>query len=120
MKYKLLAAIIAVIFLIGCGLSAYALLAPPQKTIEVLSDGEVIYTADLSVAPDTRFTVSYADHTNTVEIVSGAIRVSEADCPNQICVGMGWLSSAGLPIVCAPNRLVIRYAGASDVDAVAG
>lgn len=44
----------------------------------------------------------------------------EAECPDHTCINMGWLDSAA-PIVCLPNRLVIRFAGADDnLDVIVG
>ena len=54
-----------------------------------------------------------------MEVRPGAIRVSEADCPDKICVGMGWLTDGAAPIVCLPHRLMIRRRGAGAADAAA-
>ena len=53
-----------------------------------------------------------------MEVRAGAIRVSEADCPDKICVGMGWLTDGAFPIVCLPHRLMIRLKGTA-ADAAA-
>ena len=53
----------------------------------------------------------------------GGIRVSFADCPDQICVDQGWLSGGRIPIVCLPHRLVIELVEGGDdeaFDAVSG
>ena len=46
-----------------------------------------------------------------VEVRDGRVRVSEADCPNRICVRTGWRSREGEVIVCVPNRTVVRILG---------
>ena len=45
-----------------------------------------------------------------------------ADCPDQSCVACGKTTAAGLPIVCLPNRVIVRLTGgtAEEIDAVAG
>ena len=53
---------------------------------------------------------------NTVHVEPGAISVTEADCPDGICVRQGKLTTAGVPIVCMPHRLVIEIYG----DAIDG
>lgn len=59
-------------------------------------------------------------YTNQIEVEPGRIRVAQADCPDQICVGMGWISGGGAPIVCLPNGLVIEIEGGQDdIDGVA-
>ena len=52
------------------------------------------------------FDTSYG--TNTVVVEGGEIRVSEADCPDKICVNMGGVSRSGETITCLPHKLVIE------------
>ncbi len=47
-------------------------------------------------------------HVNTVSVEPGRICVSSANCPDQICVNTGWLSTGVTPIVCLPAKLVIQ------------
>ena len=51
-----------------------------------------------------------------MHVEPGAISVTEADCPDGICVRQGKLTTAGVPIVCMPHRLVIEIYG----DAIDG
>ncbi len=88
-------------------------------TVEILRDGEVIREIDLSrVTEEESFRVEWDGGYNLVEVRPGAIRVSEADCPDRICVGMGWLTDGAAPIVCLPHRLMIRRKGTDSLDAV--
>lgn len=63
--------------------------------------------------------------TNVLVIQDGEAYMTEAECPDQICVNMGHISSDGEMIVCLPNRVVVLVedAGADGsnggVDAVA-
>jgi len=54
----------------------------------------------------------------TVLAEKGRVRVAESDCPDQVCVNSGWLTSAGQSAVCIPNRavLTVRTAGAEDSE----
>ena len=78
--------------------------------MEVVSDGEVLYSLDLSDTEDTELVVTYGGSSNIIRIENGEIWVREADCPDQTCVEMGKLYSESLPIVCLPNHLIIRFA----------
>ena len=91
MKNKVFVIIIAVLFIAGIVGSIIVLTSPPKSCVRVLSDGEVVYSADLSIVEDTTFDVNYQGHVNTVEILDHQIRVQSADCPDQTCVNMGWL-----------------------------
>ena len=58
---------------------------------------------------------------NTLVIEGGQVWLSEADCPNLLCVKMGKIRYAGQSIVCLPHRLAVRIVGgASGLDAVTG
>ena len=118
MRYKLLTAIILIIFIVGVVGTVIVLTAAPEDTVRIISDGEVLYTIDLSTADDTVFDIPYGEHVNTIEIKDHKISVVSADCPDQTCVRMGKLSSSAAPIVCLPHHLVIEYVDGGDVDAV--
>ncbi len=103
------------------GLSYYLLGLMGQGTVaEIIQDGEVIREIDLSrVAETYSFDVEWKDGgCNTVTVRPGAICVSEADCPDLICVHQGWLTDQAAPIVCMPHRLMIHIKNASGPDAV--
>ena len=55
-----------------------------------------------------------------VTVAGGEVFVSQADCPDQVCVLHGPLRRTGGPIVCLPNRLSIEWAAGADVDALSG
>lgn len=93
------------------------------QTALVYQDGVCIRTIDLSqVEEPYSFTVEWEDGYNIVEVERGRIRVSEADCPDKVCVRRGWVSDRAAPIACLPHRLVIQLEGREDapVDGVAG
>ena len=89
--------------------------------VEVVQDGVVLREIDLSaVTGEYSFEVEWTGGgSNTLRVQPGRICVSEADCPDKICVAQGWLSNEVTPIVCLPHRLVIRVKDAGQLDAVA-
>ena len=69
------------------------------------------------------YTLTFEDErgTNTVLVEPGRIRISEADCPDQVCVNQGFISDGTVPIVCLPHRLLVEIVGAEgDLDGGAG
>ena len=51
----------------------------------------------------------------------GEVWLSEADCPNLLCVKTGKIRYAGQSIVCLPHKVAVRIVGgASALDAVTG
>lgn len=56
-----------------------------------------------------------------IQVKEGKLRVAHADCPQHLCVNMGWIQYNGQSIVCVPNKILIeiKSAGPPLVDAVA-
>lgn len=54
----------------------------------------------------------------TIEAGEGRVRVVSSDCPEQICVGTGWIGLPGQSIICVPNHTVFRLTGRGGPDAV--
>ncbi len=61
---------------------------------------------------------------NVLMIENGAAYMTEANCPDKLCINQGKISSDGEMIVCLPNRVFVQIEGSEDgsgiVDAVAG
>ncbi len=54
---------------------------------------------------------------NRLVIRDGQAFITEADCPDQVCVKHGGISYVGQTIVCLPHKLVVRIEGAATDDA---
>lgn len=116
-KLQILALSLAVIFVVSAAVSAYILLRPDSKVVEIISDGETLFTLDLSQEPDREISVEYEGRKNIIAIENHEIYMKDADCPDHICIKTGRLGETGAPIVCLPNKLIIRYKNGGDVDA---
>jgi len=103
--------------LIVGGLLVYRHLGSTGGTVAVISvDGEELERIDLSRVEDSYdIVIETVYGSNTVHVEPGAISVTEADCPDRICVHQGKLTGGGIPIICMPHRLVIEIED-SDLD----
>lgn len=117
--------LLAVLLAASGGLAWYLLRDKTDGTVaNVYQDGTCIRSIDLSAVDEPyTFTVAGDDGSyNVVSVEQGRICVSEASCPDQICVHQGWISTGVTPVVCLPNKLVIRIEtsaeSSSGVDAV--
>ena len=45
---------------------------------------------------------------NVLVIKDGNVCISNADCPDGLCVKQGTISKANESIICLPNKLVVR------------
>ena len=75
--------------------------------VVVKVDGAVI--KELPLNQDAEFTVpGYQGGINSIMIRNGSVLVSDADCPDKLCVKMGRINRAGETIVCLPHRVVVE------------
>jgi Uncharacterized protein conserved in bacteria len=116
-KNNLIWILLFALIVIG-GLLSWSMLGRGEGTVAVISvDGEELERIDLSKvrkAYDLEISTEYGH--NTVHVEPGAISVTEADCPDHVCMYQGKLTGSGIPIICMPHRLVIEIEG-GDLDA---
>ncbi len=90
----------------------------------VYQNGELICSFDEEeLNEDRELVIEYMGGTNTISISEGSVSITQASCPDGDCVRHGPLEPGGTPIICLPNRLVIKYIDETkndDVDAVSG
>ena len=104
-----------VVFLVLSSFAAIFLVPWKDRagTAVVRQDGKVLYTIDLNAVkePYTFKVEGKNGACNEVSVEQSRIRVCEANCPDQVCVRQGWISSSGTPIVCLPHGIVIEITG---------
>ena len=77
------------------------------EIVEVSVDGKVVETLDL--AKDQELTIDgVSGGTNHLIIKDGEAWVSEATCPDKICVHQGKIHLDGEIIVCLPNKMTAQ------------
>ena len=103
--------------LILCGL--WLALRRGGGTVIVEQDGRE--TARYALHEDRTVKIEGAAGYNILVIEGGEVWLSEADCPNLLCVKTGKIRYAGQSIVCLPHKVAVRIVGgASALDAVTG
>lgn len=95
------------------------LFAPKQDDQRLIAriyqSGQLLETIDLALVTESySFQVDGPDGGyNIIEVRPNAIGMKDADCPDGLCVEMGYSTSALLPIVCLPHELVIEITKAA-------
>lgn len=118
MKTKTWLLLFSLLCLLLAGMSVWLLLGGEQAGYaEVYSDGKLVVTLDLS--KDTEYRFEHGEAWNLLSVRDGKISVISASCPSQDCVHHA-AADHGAPIVCLPNRLVIKFASSSAFDAMVG
>ena len=115
-KTKIWIAVLLSVVLLGL-LGFFALSRLGGGTIAVITvDGQEYERIDLSRVTesyDIEIDTKYGH--NTVHVEPGRIAVTQANCPDGICVAQGAIDRGGVPIICMPHRLVVKIEG-SGID----
>ena len=102
--------ILLIIVVIGAALVLiFLLMRKPGGEVIVSVDGKEVARYQLTEDIDT--VIQGIGGTNHLVISGGSASVTDADCPDKLCVGMGAISHVGDSIVCLPHRLSVRIAG---------
>jgi len=111
-KHKKEVILIVIIIAISCVLLLVnqIVFSKPARYLEITVDGVVVETLDLN--RDTEILVNgYHGGTNRIVIESRKVHVSDATCPDKICIHQGTIEQAGESIVCLPNRMIAQIIG---------
>ncbi len=109
MKTKTWVILFAALALVLAVASVLLLCLPSaKKQAEVTSDGRKILTLNLSKDGDYR--VESDEGWNVLTVRDGKISVTAASCAGHDCMHRS-PGNSGAPIVCLPNRLVVRFVG---------
>lgn len=82
----------------------------------VYYENKVIKKIDLNI--DNEYTVSGYNGDVVIEVLNNKIRVKEEKSNNNICSNMGFVSSSLEPIICLPNKIVIKIVEDYKIDTV--
>ena len=114
-KKKVFADIILICILLVLALSVFLVVELTRRegayVVVSIDGGEV---CRYSLSEDGEFTLNGG--TNTLVISGGKAYISEADCPDGLCVSQGKISRTGQTVVCLPHRVMLRIVGAEDAD----
>lgn len=79
----------------------------PARQVEISVDGAVI--DHLNLDKDQEYTIPGAyNGTNHLIIKDGQAYMSEASCPDKVCIHQGHIQDPGQLIVCLPNLVIVK------------
>ena len=88
----------------------------PRVVIEV--DGEVYASYDMDEVKGIIPVSTPNGGENRVWVQEDLVFMDSANCPDQICVKQGVIKDGSVPIVCLPNKVIVRIEGGeSGLDA---
>ncbi len=102
--------LILILAVAGLGILAFAFLTGGGgASVEVSVDGRIIAVYPLS--DNREEVINTPEGKNRLEIKDGRVRVTDADCPDKLCVNQGWISMKGQSVICLPHKLTVKITG---------
>lgn len=113
--------VIVVLLVIALGSSTAAFINSHRsfnnKYVEIEVKGKLFKKLPLDNSSNERITVETDLGKNIIEISNGKVRISDADCRDQICIKDGSINKPGDILVCLPHKVVVQIKGEnSDTD----
>ena len=110
---------VAIVLIATVGLLLFVLTKEEGSTVAVKIDGVVTDTYPLSENIEVLIKTGENDENiNVLTIEDGKASISEADCPDKICVETRAVSFVGETIVCLPHKLVIEITNENTDDQI--
>lgn len=109
---KYLALIIFIIVLAAGIVSCIVVLGirVDKPVARIYQNGVLIREIDLEAVSESHVITVEGENGsyNNILVEKGKISVIEASCPDHVCINQGTISDGITPIVCLPNKLVIK------------
>lgn len=87
----------------------------PGSYAEITIDGTVYQTLPLN--QNTTLQIPSGDgHSNQLEITDGFAKITDADCPDQLCVHQKKISHQGETLVCLPHKVVVTIRSQNKIE----
>ena len=84
--------------------------------VEVYKDNELY--KEISLDEEAEFTIKDGEHINKVKVHDRGVEVTEANCPDKVCVKTGFITKPSQSIVCIPNKLNIKIVDGNSDDSI--
>ncbi len=117
MKHKTFFIILIIILLICALLTVFAYLRNGGTVAEISLDGNVLYEIPLTGADEGyEIPIEQDGRQNIILIENGKVSMKYANCPDGLCIKQGKITNSSYPIVCLPNRVVVKIKGDAEIE----
>jgi hypothetical protein len=100
---------VVIVLIAAAGLLLFVFNREQGSTVSVKVDGQQVASYPLNENREVSIKTGDNDeHINVLVIKDGKASISEADCPDKICVETRAVSYVGETVVCLPHKLVIE------------
>lgn len=115
MKRKdfILIGVILFIMIIGFGAN-YMLNSKEADKIEIYVDNKLYKT--YSINSNEEINIKTENGYNVVKIHDYGVEITEASCPDKVCIDSGFITKPSESIVCLPNKINIKIIGINEKE----
>lgn len=107
--------LIAVLLIAAAGIMMFLTLTRTEGAkVNVKIDNEIVGTYSLN--EDITLKLGDNDKYNILVIKDGKAQISEASCPDQLCVNQKEISYDSQSIICLPNKVVVEVISNTNSD----
>lgn len=107
-------ALILILFIISCSPLLITNSAPASRYAEISVDGKIYKKVPLAYHKGTEeLSIKTARGENIITVDDDTIAVTNADCPDAVCIRAGKAKNVGDTIACLPHKLIIEIKSAS-------
>ncbi|SHI34094.1 NusG domain II-containing protein [Parasporobacterium paucivorans] len=112
----LLATILAVSFV---AFILFNILLPQQGAyVEIVVKGEVVKSLPLD--ENTQYMIVSEKGYNVLDINNREAKITDASCPDKLCMHQKSIKSSDESLICLPNEVVVRVVGETDASELDG
>ena len=108
--------IIVILVIVGILILIINLNKKDGDTVEVYYKDDLVLSGDLSI--NNTYTVEGLLGNVVIEVKDKKVRVVKENSPKNICSKEGYISDSTKPLICLPNKVVIKIVQSSDMDGV--
>lgn len=109
---KILDILILALIIFAAAFSMKKSVSPEVAVVMVDADGE---SYEFKLSENKIHNVQGPLGTTSIEVKDGKVRIIDSPCPGKTCINQGWTS----PIVCLPNKVVVRVIDYGEFDGYA-
>lgn len=81
-----------------------------SEYVEIHVDGKLYKKVPLNNNEETIEVITSLGK-NVIQISKGKAHISEADCPDKVCIKDGYIDNPSKILVCLPNKVVVQVIG---------
>lgn len=110
------------ILLAALAILLFSLLLPGKAGSTVIVTVDGTEEARFPLQEDTEYTIQTEKGINYLKIKDGTASITDADCPDKLCVHQHPISKKGETLVCLPHKVIISVSSdnAAEFDSIAG